>query len=125
MPDNRLLLLSTSKNAGQGYLEHAEAEIKDFLGAQVRKVLFIPFAAVRYSFDQFVESVGERFQQMGYELTSVHMADDPVQAVQDAEAVVVGGGNTFHLLHSLYRHDLLEPIPARGHAGPPHIARGA
>jgi dipeptidase E len=125
MPDKRLLLLSNSKNAGQGYLEHAEAEIKDFLGAQVRKVLFIPFAAVRYSFDEFAESVGERFQQMGFELTSVHTADDPVRAVRDAEAIVVGGGNTFHLLRSLYRHDLLEPIRARVNAGAPYIGWSA
>src|SRR4051794_23184571 len=101
MPDKRLLLLSNSKNFGQGYLEHAEPYIKDFLGEPVRKVLFIPFAAVRYTFDEFADSVRERFEHMGYELDSIHLSDDPYQAMQTAEAIIVGGGNTFHLLHHL------------------------
>jgi dipeptidase E len=119
MADKRLLLLSNSKNFGQGYLEHAEAYIKDFLGAAVRKVLFIPFAAVRYTFDDFSASVGERFHEFGYDLDAVHTSRDARQAVQAAEAIVVGGGNTFHLLHHLYWHDLLEPIRERVSDGVP------
>jgi dipeptidase E len=121
----RLLLLSNSKNYGQGYLEHAEPYIKDFLGRRVRKVLFIPSAAVRYSFDQFAESVRERFEQFGYQLDSVHASDSAVEAVQAAEAIVVGGGNTFHLLHHLYRCDLLAPIRERVNAGVPYIGWSA
>src|SRR4051794_8915243 len=69
MTDRRLLLLSNSRNYGQGYLDHAEAQVKAFLGG-VRRVLFIPFAAVRYSFDQFAETVRKRFEQFGYGLDS-------------------------------------------------------
>lgn len=125
MPDKRLLLLSNSKNDGQGYLEHAEAQIKDFLGAAVRRVLFIPFAAVRFTFDQFAANVRARFADFGYELDSIHTGDDPRQAVAEAEALVVGGGNTFHLLDHLYRHDLLAPIRARVEAGVPYIGWSA
>lgn len=125
MPEKRLLLLSNSKNVAQGYLEHAEAHIKDFLGEPVRKALFIPFAAVRYSFDEFAASVGARFDQLGYELASIHASDDPRQALQAADAIIVGGGNTFHLLHHLYERDLLEPIRARVNAGIPYIGWSA
>jgi Peptidase E len=125
MPDKRLLLLSNSKNYGQGYLEHAEAHIKDFLGERVRKVLFIPFAAVRYTFDEFADSVRERFEHMGYELDALHASDDPRQAIQDAEAIIVGGGNTFHLLHHLYQRGLIETIRARVSAGVPYIGWSA
>jgi len=125
MTDRRLLLLSNSRNYGQGYLEHAEAQIKAFLGGGVRRVLFIPFAAVRYSFDQFAESVRERFEQFGYGLDSVHASADARQAVVEAEAIVVGGGNTFHLLNQLYRHELLEPIRGRVNAGVPYIGWSA
>src|SRR5689334_25442521 len=110
MPEKRLLLLSNSKNFGQGYLEHAEAQIKDFLGESVRKVLFIPFAAVRYSFDVFADLVRACFDHLGYEMASLHKSDDPRQAVLAAEAIIVGGGNTFHLLHHLCERALLEPI---------------
>jgi dipeptidase E len=125
MADKRLLLLSNSKNFGQGYLEHAEAHIKAFLGAQVRRVLFIPFAAVRYTFDDFAASVGERFRQFGYDLDSIHASEDARRAVHTAEAIVVGGGNTFHLLHHLYWHDLLAPIRERVGAGVPYIGWSA
>ena len=65
MPEKRLLLLSNSKNAGSGYLDHAEPHIKDFLGQNVRQVLFVPFASVRVAFDYFSAMVSERFRRMG------------------------------------------------------------
>ena len=125
MPEKRLLLLSNSKNYGQGYLEHAETQIKDFLGERVRKVLFIPFAAVRYTFDEFADSVRERFEHMGYELDSLHASGDLRQAMQTAEAIIVGGGNTFHLLHHLHQRGLMETIRARVSVGVPYIGWSA
>jgi dipeptidase E len=125
MSKRRLLLLSNSKNFGQGYLEHAESHIKDFLGARNRKVLFIPFAAVRITFDDFAALVGDRFRQMGYELDSIHRAGDARQAVAGAEAIAVGGGNTFHLLHQLYENDLLDIISKRVGEGMPYLGWSA
>ncbi|HKP14080.1 MAG TPA: dipeptidase PepE, partial [Blastocatellia bacterium] len=113
------------KNFGQGYLDHTEADIKDFLGARVRKVLFVPFAAVRYTFDEFADSVRERFAQFGYGLDSIHASADARQAVRAAEAIIVGGGNTFHLLRHLYQHELLEAIRERVSAGVPYVGWSA
>jgi dipeptidase E len=125
MSQKRLLLLSNSKNYGQGYLEHAEAMIKDFLGETIESVLFIPYAVVRLSFDEFAAMVRGRFQTMGYELASVHEANDPVDAVKNAEAIVVAGGNTFHLLKCLYDTKLLEAIRERVNEGVPYIGWSA
>lgn len=121
----RLLLLSNSKNFGQGYLEHAEGLIRDFLGDRVEKVLFVPFAAVRVSYDQFAATVGKRFEEFGYGLESVHAAPDAKAAVAAAQALVVGGGNTFHLLARLYETDLLEAIRSSARAGTPYIGWSA
>jgi dipeptidase E len=121
----RLLLLSNSRNYGRGYLEHAEGAIRDFLGKDVRKVLFIPFAAVRVTWDEFAETVRQRFADFGYALESVHAAKDPGAAVRRAEAIVVGGGNTWHLLRALYDRELLEPIRERARAGVPYIGWSA
>ncbi len=121
----RLLLLSNSKNFGHGYLEHAESIIKDFLGKGVRKVLFVPFAAVRVTWDAFAETVRKRFADFGYGLESVHAAKDAVGAVRKAEAVVVGGGNTWHLLRALYEKDLLPVMRERARAGTPYIGWSA
>lgn len=125
MPDKRLLLLSNSRNYGQGYLEHAESHIKAFLGEAVRRVLFIPFAAVRFSFEQFADTVRERFKHFGYELDSIHASDHPRRAVEEAEAIIVGGGNTFHLLHHLYERDLLTAIRERVSKGAPYVGWSA
>jgi dipeptidase E len=121
----RLLLLSNSKNFGQGYLEHAESAIKTFLGARVDKVLFVPFAAVRISYDDFTATVRARFAELGYGLESVHASSDGRAAVETAKAIVVGGGNTFHLLTRLYDTGLLEAIRSRARTGTPYVGWSA
>jgi dipeptidase E len=118
----RLLLLSNSRNYGGQYLGHAEETIKDFLGDAVQKVLFVPFAAVRVSWDDFTGTVRKRFQEMGYGLESVHAARDGKAAIAAAQAIVVGGGNTWHLLRALYETGTLEAIRARARAGTPGFA---
>src|ERR1051326_2064155 len=125
MSERRLLLLSNSKNAGEGYLAHAENAIKEFLGANINKALFVPFAAVRWSYDEYAATVRARFQEFGYQLDSLHQAADAQAAVTDAQAIVVGGGNTFHLLRALYQADLIESIRARVGSGLPYIGWSA
>jgi dipeptidase E len=121
----RLLLLSNSKNFGQGYLEHAEGHIKSFLGPDVRRVLFVPYAGVRASFDDYSSMVRDRLGRMGYEVDPVHQAADPKKAVMSAEAIAVGGGNTFHLLDGLYSNDLIGSMRARVGDGAPYIGWSA
>ena len=125
MSRKRLLLLSNSMNYGQEFLEHAVADIKDFLGAQVKRVLFVPYAGVTRSFDEYTAAVRGRFEEMGYELVPVHRAADPVEAVQSAEAIAVGGGNTFHLLRGLYQNSLIDSIRERVEMGVPYIGWSA
>ncbi len=62
---------------------------------------------------------------MGYELSSVHTAADPAQAVNETDAIFIGGGNTFRLLKALYDFDLLDPIRERVAAGMPYIGSSA
>jgi dipeptidase E len=124
MQHRKLLLLSNSKNYGHGYLEHAEETVKGFLG-EVRQVLFVPFAGVTVSFDDYARLVQQRFGELGYALRSVHEVEDPVQAVRGAEAVAVGGGNTFHLLERLYATGLLDAIRAQVLEGVPYMGWSA
>lgn len=121
----RLLLLGNSQNAGQRYLEHAKGIIKDFLGTRVDRVLFIPFARVLPSLDDFASKVRIGFHEMGYRLDSVHEVSDQRDAVTKAQAIVVGGGNTFYLLHQLYETGLLESIRKQVANGVPYIGWSA
>ena len=118
----RILLISNSTLYGSGYLDHAETEIRSFLGA-VKRVLFVPFAL--HDRDGYTATAQKRFEKMGYELSSVHNASDPRQAVNDTDAVFIGGGNTFRLLKALYDFDLLDPIRERVAAGMPYIGSSA
>jgi dipeptidase E len=125
MSRQRLLLLSNSINYGRGYLEHAAADIKDFLGSGVGRVLFIPFAGVVRSYDEYAATVGGRFREMSYQLDSIHEAADALEAVRQAEAIAVGGGNTFHLLRGLYEANLIEGIRERVREGLPYMGWSA
>ncbi len=118
----RILLISNSTLHGSGYLDHAESEIRSFLG-DVKRVLFIPFAL--HDRDAYTATAQKRFEKMGYELSSVHSAFDPKQAVLDTDAVFIGGGNTFRLLKALYDFKLLDPIRERVEAGMPYIGSSA
>ena len=122
MTDKRILLISNSTLHGSGYLDHAETEIRSFLG-DARRVLFVPFAL--FDRDSYADSARRRFEQMGYELSSAHTAPDPVQAVNDTDAIFIGGGNTFRLLKALYDFDLLGPIRERVAGSMPYIGSSA
>jgi dipeptidase E len=119
---SRILLISNSTLFGSGYLDHAEAEIRDFLG-DLKRVLFVPFAL--YDRDAYALTARDRFRKMGYELTSVHNAVDRFQAIAETDAVFVGGGNTFRLLKTLYDQSLLDPIRQRVTEGMPFIGSSA
>jgi dipeptidase E len=108
--NRRLLLISNSTLFGSGFLDHAEAEIRDFLG-QVGRVLFVPFAL--HDQDGYAAKVTERLAVMGYDVKSVHAVSDRQRAISNAEAIFIGGGNTFRLLKSLYDFELLDVIRNR------------
>jgi dipeptidase E len=118
-----LLLISNSTLHGSEYLDHAAAEIRDFLGAPARGVLFVPYAL--YDRDAYAEKARERFARIDCELISLHRAASPQQAVATAEAVFIGGGNTFRLLKALYDLDVLDSIRTRVAEGMPYIGSSA
>ena len=118
----RLLLISNSTLHGSAYLDHAEEEIRDVLGA-IKRVLFVPFAL--NDRDAYAAQARQRFEAMGYALDSVHETRDAKAAVDSAEAIFIGGGNTFRLLDSLYQFDLLLPIRRRVEAGMLYLGSSA
>jgi dipeptidase E len=122
MDNRQLLLISNSTLHGSGYLDHAEQEIRDFLGSTAH-VLFVPFAL--YDRDAYAATARARFQKLGYELESIHTAADPQRALAETEAIFIGGGNTFRLLKNLYEFDLLKEISSRVKAGMPYIGSSA
>ena len=118
----RVLLISNSTLYGSGYLDHGESEIRNFLRG-VSSVLFVPYAL--YDRDAYASMAQKRFERMGYTLESIHTADDPRQAINNAESIFIGGGNTFRLLKALYDADVLQPIRRRVAEGMPYVGSSA
>lgn len=121
----RLLLLSNSRNYGGGYLAHAEKEIKNFFGSNIKEILFIPFAAVRFSYDEYTNIVSGKFTELGYNVRSIHQTNNYTQAIENAQAIMVGGGNTFQLLKCFYENNILELVRSRVNGGLPYMGWSA
>ena len=121
----RLLLISNSSMQGESYLDYPKFEIQKFLGKKPVNALFIPYAAVTFSFDNYESKVEERFTEIGHHVTSIHHFDDPVEAVLNAEAIVVGGGNTWQLVRMMHDNLLMKAIIQKVKSGTPYIGWSA
>lgn len=121
----KLLLLSNSTNVGEEYLSYPRQEIKSFLGSSVKKIVFIPFAAVTSTYDQYTEKVKQVFREIDYAVDSIHLDTNTHELIHQSEAIVVGGGNTFHLLHCLHKNNLIEIIRDKVNNGIPYIGWSA
>lgn len=129
----KLLLISNSTMAGEAYLDWPKKYIQDFLNASnVKKVTFVPYAGVglsdeslTHSYDVYTERVQTVFSKLGFEIESVHNAEDPVDMVVDAEAVAVGGGNTFHLVSEMQKTGIMDAIAEKAKSGMPYMGWSA
>lgn len=121
----RLLLISNSTNAGEAYLDYPKHNIHNFLGEKPVKCLFIPYAGVTVTWDNYETKVKNRFNEVGHDIVSIHHFADPVKAVEEADCIVIGGGNTWKLLHDMHANKLIEPIRKKVLAGTPYIGWSA
>jgi dipeptidase E len=118
----RILLISNSTVHGRGYLDHAEQELRNFLG-DAKTIFFFPYALADR--DGYAANAAARFGEMGYSMTSAHTASDPAKAIAEIDAIFIGGGNTFRLLKALQDLELIEPIRRRVREGAPYIGSSA
>jgi dipeptidase E len=122
----QLLLISNSTNPGEAYLGWPRQYIGDFMKTTTaKKVLFVPYAGVTISYDNYEKRVAGVYRELGYEIYSIHREKDPVKAVVDAEAIAVGGGNTFYLVYMLHKLGLMKPIRERVLSGLPFMGWSA
>ena len=121
----RILLIS---NSGTPFLAHCKSRIADFLG-QARKVAFVTAANLHDegAYYRRASDALEPLAPAGAGLSVFHLRWDahPLQTLGRADAIFVGGGNTYALLQRLREADLLEPIRAHVRAGMPYIGSSA
>ncbi len=118
----RLLLISNSTMHGRGYLEHVRDALAELLQGR-KSILFVPWALADH--DAYADKAATAFAKIGMKLTSIHRAANALAAVGEAEAVFVGGGNTFRLLDRLQRTGVAAAIAARALQGMPYVGSSA
>src|SRR2546427_6880536 len=122
----RVLLISDS---GRPFLEHTRPHIADFLGGAVKRLAFVTAASLgdEIAYYQRAQAALGPLPPDGVGVQVLHLRwnAEPLATLERADAVFVGGGNTYALLKRLREAKLLEPIRARGQARMPYIGTSA
>lgn len=121
MAQRRLVLASGGVRTEERRAVYTQA-IRDAVG-DAKRVLFVPHALADH--DGTLAKFAEKGLDAGYELDGIHRHDDPVRAVDNAEAIYVGGGNTFRLVAALHRMGVIEAIRRRVQDGIPYVGVSA
>ena len=124
MKNMKLLLISNSTNAGEEYLKYPIARIAEHLEG-VSEVIFIPYAAVTFSYAEYERKVQSRFNEIGIKVRSIHREKNPLKAIREAQAICVGGGNTFALTKKMQQQGILPAILRKLKAGTPYVGWSA
>lgn len=118
----QILMLSSSRSGNEAYLNTARDMIFPFLSS-VSEALFIPYAGVTVDWDEYTQMVQDALPEI--KIQGLHQQLEPGRAIQQAKAIIVGGGNTFNLLHQLYLNHLMDPIVQAVQTGTPYIGWSA
>lgn len=122
---SRVLMISTSKIHGSDYMEYLLDEVEDFLNG-AKELLFIPYARPGgISFDDYTAYPAKAMEAKGIRVKGIHEFDNPKEAIAQAQAVFVGGGNTFLLTKTLYELDLIEALRSAVVDGTPYMGSSA
>ena len=122
----QLLLLSNSTNFNTPYFSWCKEKVADFLSeSQKENVVFIPYAAASFSFDHYVETLNTALADVGFKVKGIHEFTDALEAIEQATAIFVGGGNTFCLLKRMQEQGLVAAIKERVSSGSPYVGWSA
>ncbi len=123
MSKNRILAFSSSRVGNGARLEDAAPQIENFLGDRALNIAFIPFASVENDYEAYADLVREALKDFSYTIEAVSPTN--LNLLKNADVIMVGGGNTFKLLHDIYAYKLLELIREKVNAGCPYIGWSA
>ena len=120
----RILAVSSSRVGNGGYLESVAPVIENFLSNTPLNIAFIPFASVNPDYEIYAHNVRMGLSALPYSIQTVTNANAK-EIIENADVVMVGGGNTFKLLHDLYAMCLLDVIKTKVQNGTPYIGWSA
>ncbi|QCX39150.1 dipeptidase PepE [Aureibaculum algae] len=121
----KLILASTSTIYGSGYLEYLLPTLKSFFKGH-KNLLFVPYARPSgISYEAYTKIVSEAFKKIDINVVGIHTFNDKQKAIEKADGIFVGGGNTFVLVNELYNQDLIEVLKNTIDNGTPYLGTSA
>jgi dipeptidase E len=121
----QILIASTSTVHNSGYLEYLLEALKIHF-KNINNVLFIPYARPGgISHQDYTEIVQTAFSKINKVVKGLHEFDDPKDAIESAQAIFTGGGNTFMLVNQLYKNDLISNLKTSIESGTPYLGTSA
>lgn len=120
-----MILASSSSIHGSGYLEYLQPQLSD-LFKNCNQIVFIPYAQPSgISYDEYTKNAQEGFRFMNKKVVGIHTFSNPVEAMENAEAVFIGGGNTFVLVAKMYAENLWGTLLQKINNGLPYLGTSA
>ncbi|GAA4238401.1 dipeptidase PepE [Postechiella marina] len=120
-----IIIASTSTIHESGYLEYILEDLKSFF-SNAKEILFIPFARPGgMSHDDYTANARKAFAKINKNIVGLHTYNDKVSAVKNAQAIFVGGGNTFVLTNQLYKNNLIDALKQAVNNGTPYLGTSA
>lgn len=120
----KVLALSSSRVDGGGFLEKAIPLINDFIDSKPLNIAFVPFAFVQKDYEAYGDMVKQALSVLPYSINTI-LPGNAKSLLQDADVIMVGGGNTFKLIHDIYEHGLFNIIVDKVRNGTPYIGWSA
>ncbi|MCF6213098.1 MAG: dipeptidase PepE [Flavobacteriaceae bacterium] len=120
-----LIVASTSTVHGSGYLDYLFPELSK-LYDNVPEVVFIPYAQPSgMNYDDYTALAKKAFSSIGIAIKGIHEFKNPQEALKEAKGLFVGGGNTFLLVSTLYKFNLMALLKTLIEKGVPYLGTSA
>jgi len=120
-----IIIASTSTVHGSGFLEYISNDLKGFFN-QTKDIVFIPYARPGgITYDVYTDKAKQAFEKIGKTVKGIHEFDNPIEAIQNAKGIFVGGGNTFVLVNQLYKNGLIDVLQDVIKGGTPYLGTSA
>lgn len=120
-----IIIASTSTLHGGEYLDYLLPELQSFF-SNVKELLFIPYARPSgISHDDYTKKVSEAFTKINISVKGIHEFENPIEALEKAQGIFTGGGNTFLLVSQLYKNNVMDTLEKVVKNGTPYLGTSA
>jgi len=120
-----IIIASTSTLHGGDYLDYLLPELSVHF-KHCKTILFIPYARPGgISHDEYTVKVALALAKIDKEVKGIHEFEDLSVAINNAEGIFTGGGNTFLLVSQLYKNNIMTILAEAVKTGIPYLGTSA